>query len=103
MAKVRISSNRPSFSHPCRDGAGVDDNFAGNSAGGQAGSSPDSGNKPGPGFDGAPSGVGRAGSSISPPLGVGTAGRDGESSALAIAKAAIRASKIVAWHFMSPN
>jgi hypothetical protein len=98
MAKDRISSNRPSFSETRSVDPRGGVNFAAASAGGLAGSSPDSGSKPGAEFEGAASGVGRAGSSISAALGVGDC--EGESSALAPANADSRTNEMIACHFM---
>lgn len=100
MAKDRISSKRSSFSANPRGDAGVDEKSAGTLPDGLAGSSPDSGSKPGSEFDGVASDVGRAGSSISPMLGTAEGDCDGETSAPATAKAVARASEIIACSFM---
>ncbi len=102
IAKDRIASNRRSFSNACGVGARVGDNFAG---AGRAGSSPDSGSNPGSGSDGEDSGAGRAGSSISSVLllWLGDSGCERKSSALATANRAIRASGMLAFHFMRLN
>src|SRR5580704_18081350 len=97
IAKERTASSRTSFSNACRLGAHGDDNFAG---AGRAGSSPDFGSNPGSGYDGEDSDAGRAGSSTSPVLWLGDSGCEGKSSALATANRAIRASGMLAFHFM---
>jgi hypothetical protein len=99
MAKDRILSNRSSISVNRWDEAGVEEKFAGTLVDG-AGSSPDSGSKLGSEFDGVPSEVGRAGSSISPVLGTAEGDCDGETSAPATPKAVARASEIIACSFM---
>jgi hypothetical protein len=99
MAKDRILSNRSSISVNRWDEAGVEEKFAGTLVDG-AGSSPDSGSKLGSEFDGVPSEVGRAGSSISPVLGTAEGDCDGETSAPATPKAVARASEIIARSFM---
>jgi hypothetical protein len=100
MAKDRISSNRPSSCDIGPADTPFGDNFPGTSAGGRAGSSPDSGNKPGPGFDGTSSGVGRAGSSVSLVLRLEEGDGGSASSALATVKAAIITSESIISHFM---
>ncbi len=100
MAKDRISSNRLSFSTACRADARVDDIFPGSPIGGRAGSSPDSGNKPGARFEGAVSEVGSGGSSISFVLKPGEGDCHGESPAFATPKAVIRKNAMMACDFM---
>jgi hypothetical protein len=78
----------------------IDDDFACALAGGREGSSPVSGSNPGPGFVGSGSDTGRAGSSISPALRAGKTVCEGKSSPLTTAKAAIRASEMIASRFM---
>jgi hypothetical protein len=90
MARDRISSNRLSFSTASRADARVDDLFPGDFVGGRAGSSPDSGNKPGARLEGTASEDGSAGSSISFVLKPGEADGPGESPAVATPEAVIR-------------
>ena len=99
MAKDRISSNRRSFGNSGVGDSGVDDKFDGAPTGGLAGSSPDSGSKPGSAVDGTASDVGRAGSSVSLVFRLGDGDFDGVFSALATAKAAIRTSEMIACRF----
>jgi hypothetical protein len=103
IAKDRISSNRRSFGNSGVGDSRVDDKFDGTSAGGRAGSSPDSGSKPGSAFDGTASDVGRAGSSVSLVFRLGDGDFDGVFSALAKAKAAIRTNEMIACRFMRPE
>jgi hypothetical protein len=100
MAKERTVSNRSSFSNV---GARFDENLDDASAGGAAGSSPDSGSRPDSGFNGEESGAGSAGSSISPVLPLGETGSDGMSPALAATNTAIRASGMPALHLIRPD
>jgi hypothetical protein len=99
IAKDRISSNLRSFGNSGVGDSGVDDKFDGAPVGGRAGSSPDSGSKPGSSFDGTASDVGRAGSSVSLAFGFGDGDFDGVFSALATARAAVRTSEMIACRF----
>ena len=100
MAKDRISSNRLSFSIASRADPRVDDPFSGDPVGGRAGSSPDSGNKPGAKLEGVVSADGSGGSSISFVLKAGEGDGPGTSPAFATPKAVIRMSAMMACDFI---
>ena len=100
MAKDRISSNRLSFSIASRADARADDPFSGDPVGGWAGSSPDSGNKPGARLDGAVSEDGGGGSSISFVLKAGEGDGPGISPAVATPEAVIRMRAMMACDFI---
>ena len=100
MAKDRISSNRLSFSIASRTDARVDDPFSGDPVGGRAGSSPDSGNKPGARLEGEVSEDGSGGSSISFVLKAGEGDGPGTSPAFATPKPVIRMSAMMACDFI---